>query len=407
VTGDVRRVLVAASTFPASETDPVPSFVQELVVAAKTHDPSLSFLVIAPHDPRSSMKGLTHHEHYDEYRFSYFWPARLQVLAGQGGITPSLKRNKALYFLVPFFLLAERNAIVRQSKRFNPDIINAHWIIPQGVVVALARKALRVPIVLTIHGGDVFSFNNPLAKRLKRFALRAAKRVVVNSSATRAKTGEILASVDVATIPMGVTLASFPGRKDAAKGPLKVLFVGRLSEEKGVQDLLTALGSLRDHGIAFEARIAGSGPQEAELKARAASLDLDSKVSFLGWVNRADVPALYSWADVFVGPSITSSSGWIEALGVVFIEASASGLPVVTTDSGGMRDVVIDGTTGFIVPEQSPPAIAEALEKLAADPALRAKLGAAGLAHVTATFSWDVIAARYVETFRDAVSTID
>ena len=403
MSGDVRRVLVAASTFPASETDPVPSFVQELVIAIRQHDPSYQFLVIAPHDPRSSTKGLTSHEHYDEYRFSYFWPPRLQVLAGQGGITPSLKRNKALYLLVPFFLLAERNAIVKQAKRFAPDIINAHWIIPQGVVVAMARKALKAPIVLTIHGGDVFSFNNPLAKRLKRFALRAAKRVVVNSSATRAKTGELLASVEIETIPMGVTLASFPGRKDAAKGPLKVLFVGRLSEEKGVQDLLDALGALRDSGVAFEARIAGSGPQEAELKARAVSLGLDAHVSFLGWVNRADVPALYSWADVFVGPSITSSTGWIEALGVVFIEASASGLPIVTTDSGGMRDVVLDGKTGFIVPEQSPPAIAAALEKLAADPALRAKLGAAGLAHVTSTFSWDVIAARYVEAFNDAL----
>jgi glycosyltransferase involved in cell wall biosynthesis len=86
---------------------------------------------------------------------------------------------------------------------------------------------------------------------------------------------------------------------------------------------------------------------------------------------------------------------------VVFIEAAASALPVVTTDAGGMRDVVISDETGFIVREQSPHELADALERLAVDPALRARFGEAGRSHVSANFSWRSIAQRYAGIYRD------
>jgi glycosyltransferase involved in cell wall biosynthesis len=392
---------VVASTFPASDDDPVPSFVRDLVVEAKRVDPALEFTVLAPHDPRSSTPGLTRHEHYDEYRFQYFWPRRAQILAGQGGIVPSLQRNRMLYFLVPFFLVAEWISVRRLAHKIRPDVINAHWIIPQGVVVAAARSRLRVPIVLTIHGGDVFTFNNPLARRLKRFALRAASRVIVNSSATKVKAEELLATVEATTVPMGVTVDNFVSEQVAAHRKLRVLFVGRLSEEKGLADLLAALAILRDRGVPVKARVAGTGPQGATLRDSAKALGLKKRVKFLGWVNRADIAKHYSWADVFAGPSITAKTGWVEALGVVFIEAAASGLPVVTTNAGGMRDVVLSDKTGFVVREQSPSELADALTKLAADPDLRQRFGVAGREHVTENFAWPSIARRYSQIYRE------
>jgi glycosyltransferase involved in cell wall biosynthesis len=398
--GSARRILVVASTFPASKNDPVPSFVRDLVIAAKKHDPQLEFAVLAPHDPRSSTPGLTRHEHYDGYRFPYFWPRRAQLLAGQGGIVPSLQRNKALYLLVPFFLVAEWFAVKRLVRRFKPDVINAHWIIPQGVVVAFGRSR-RIPIVLTIHGGDVFTFNNAITRRLKKFALRASARVIVNSSATKQRAEQLSPGVEAITIPMGVTPESFVSAPAKSHRKLRVLFVGRLSEEKGVSDLIEALAVLRERGVPVRARIAGTGPQGTELRGKAQSLGMKKKtVRFLGWVKRSNIAKHYAWADVFVGPSITAKTGWVEALGVVFIEAAASGLPVVTTDAGGMRDVVLSDTTGFIVPEQSPADIAAALERLAADPQLRLTFGAAGRDHVTDAFGWPSIARRYAELYR-------
>lgn len=388
-----------ASTFPASDQDPVPTFVRDLVLAVHEVDPGIEFTVVAPFDPRTSTPGLTRHEGYDEYRFRYFWPSRLQILAGEGGIAPSLKKHRWLYLVVPFFLLSERSALIRVARMVKPDVINAHWIIPQGVVAAFARSKARAPMMLTVHGGDVFSFNNRVTTPLKIRAIRAATRIVVNSSATKSKLAELAPDAQTIVVPMGVDLESF-SRGSTASDALRVLFVGRLSEEKGVADLITALGDLNTRGVAFEARIVGSGPREEELRAQAAAAGLADRIQFTGWVNRSDIVAQYEWADVFVGPSITADSGWVEALGVVFIEASAASIPVITTDSGGMRDVVLDGKTGLIVPEKSPGAIAGALERLARDPKLRSALGKAGLEHVRQSFSWRGIGLRYAELYR-------
>jgi glycosyltransferase involved in cell wall biosynthesis len=398
-----RSVLVVASTFPSSDDDPVPAFVRELVVATRQADPTLRIAVLAPHDARSGTRDFTRHDDYDEYRFRYMWPARFEVLAGAGGIGPSLQRNRLLYLVVPFFLLAELRAILRLSRLIRPDVINAHWIIPQGVVAAIAKRFNRRPLVLTVHGGDVFTFNHPLAVALKRRALGRADRILVNSSVTLARAEAIYPAGQYTVIPMGVDLASFEGRTDPLHEGLRVLFVGRLSEEKGVGDLLDALALLRVRGVAFEARIAGAGPEADALAARAAELGL-TNVRFMGWVSHADLGAEYRWADVFVGPSIESKTGWVEALGVVFIEASAAGLPVVTTGTGGMRDVVLDGATGYLVDEKSPEQIARTLETLAGDRELCATLGAAGSAHVAANFTWATIAARYAEVYRSAAT---
>jgi glycosyltransferase involved in cell wall biosynthesis len=394
-----RHILVVASTFPASDVDPVPAFVKELVVATAVADPRLRFSVLAPHDPLAGPPGLTRHEHYDEYRFRYGWPARTQRLAGRGGIVPSLQANRWLYLQVPFFLIAEFFALIRLTRRLRPDVVNAHWIIPQGVVAAMARAFLRVPIVLTVHGGDVFTFNNALTVALKRRAMRAAARVVVNSSVTLARAREISADGDYEVVPMGVNLRDFESAERTRVDALRILYVGRLSEEKGVSDLIAALALLRERGVAFEARIVGTGPQAASLAAQSAEAGLEDAVRFAGWVARESLGEFYAWADVFVGPSIQSRTGWIEALGVVFIEAAAAGLPVITTDTGGMRDVVLDGATGFIVNQKSPDQIAARLAQLGDEPLLGAALGAAGKRHVTENFAWSAIATRYAALF--------
>jgi glycosyltransferase involved in cell wall biosynthesis len=401
MTSPRRRILVVASTFPAGPDDPVPSFVRDLIVETRRVDPSLDFTVLAPHDPRSSTAGLTRHPDYDEYRFQYFWPRRAQVLAGRGGIVPSLRRNRALYALVPFFLLAEGAAIRRLIRRLKPDVLNAHWIIPQGVVAAAARGRRGVPLLLSVHGGDVFTFDAPLARRAKTFAMRRAAGIVVNSSATREKVLALMGSTAPTVVPMGVQLDRFAAvTTRTTHTALRVLFVGRLSEEKGVRDLLDAVVRLRDRGVDVQVRIAGTGPQEKELRGQVSKAGLDDVVEFLGWVAQVDIPDQYRWADVFAGPSVTSSTGWVEALGVVLIEAAATGLPVVATATGGIRDVVIDGKTGIIVDERSPDQLADALQTLAADPALRRRLGTAARTHVENSFAWPQIARSYAEEYR-------
>lgn len=399
-----KHILVTASTFPSSSKDPVPTFVKDLVVAMKEQDPELRFSVLAPHDHRSSTKDFSKHKEYDEYRFHYMWPRSLERLAGQGGIVPTLKQNPALYLVVPFFLLAQFFAVVRLTFRLKPDLVNAHWIIPQGFVCALASLITRKKIVSTVHGGDVFTFNNKPAKAVKRFVLKRSSIVVVNSSATKAQSLDLYKSANYQIIPMGVTINQFAGSRAASKSDtLRLLFVGRVTEEKGIQYLLRSLPILKERGIPFTATIVGTGPYDQLLQKEADDLGLADDVTFTGWVEQKNIASYYKNSDIFVGPSVQSSNGWQEALGVVFLEASSAGLPIIATRSGGIVDIVKDGQTGLLVKQRSPEEIANAIEKLKNNE-LRETLGIQAKKHVTENYSWESVGKKYVSVIQQLLS---
>src|SRR5262249_44723487 len=114
-----------------------------------------------------------------------------------------------------------------------------------------------------------------------------------------------------------------------------------------------------------------------------------------GWVQPADLPKYYHEANVFAGPSVESEAGRKEALGLVFAEAAACGLPVVATDAGGMTDIVQDKVSGLIVPQKDVPALAEALNYFYNNPAEARAMGQRGSAFVRRNFSWGSVAKRY------------
>ena len=128
-----RAVIVVASTFPASATDPVPAFVRDQVIALATLHPELDFHVLAPHDRRSATVDRTEHAEYTEHRFHYARPRRAEQLAGRG-IMPALRENKLLYLVVPFLFTGELRALKRLAREVRPAIIYAHWFTPQAVV---------------------------------------------------------------------------------------------------------------------------------------------------------------------------------------------------------------------------------------------------------------------------------
>lgn len=403
----MKKVLVVASTFPAHKNDPVPTFVKDQIIAMKKDDPENIFFVLAPHDKRSDTKSYSKHETYDEYRFHYMWPRRLERLAGQGGIVPSIKKNPWLYLLIPFFIISQFLAVLKLSYKIKPDVINAHWIIPQGFVCILAGIITRIKVISTVHGGDVFTFNNSLALLIKRLVLRRSSEVVANSSATRKRCIEIYNKRTYKVVPMGVDLDRFSintNKSSNKPSPLKILFVGRLSEEKGVNYLLEALSIFRSQGNNFIAKIVGSGPEEKELRSLSIKLGLsDNDVKFIGWVDHREIVSYYLNSDIFIGPSIESKTGWIEALGVVFIEAAAAGLPTISTSTGGISDIVIDNETGFLVKQRSAIEIANSLNNLK-DYKLRQIFGKNARKHIEHNFLWSSVAHRYNSIINQTVN---
>jgi glycosyltransferase involved in cell wall biosynthesis len=409
-----RRLVVVASTFPASADDPVPAFVRDQVQAMHRLDPALEIHVLAPHDPRSQTRGLTAHEHFVEHRFHYFWPRRAQRLAGRG-ILPALQENRLLYGLVPFLFVGEFVALVRLIRRVRPDLVYAHWFTPQGVTACWACALTRVPFVFTTHAADVAVWGKlpGLGPRVVRWHARRARSVSAVSRRSLERLGRFFPpgewdrrSSDVPILPMGVdTVQVLPGAvaplaspsPSAGDVPPTILFLGRLAEKKGVAYLLEAFADVRESLVGWRLVVAGDGPLLPDLQEQATSLALADVVEFTGYVTGTRKAELLAGATVHVVPSIITDTGDAEGLPVSLLEGLAHGRTCVATAESGADDILVDGVNGFLVPHRDAGALGRALVRAATMPHTeRAAMSAEGLA-TAAAFAWPEVAGRYLE----------
>lgn len=388
------RILCVTSNLPRWQGDSTTPFVLHL--AADLQALGWEVDLLAPHAPGTARREVLSGVRIE--RFRYLWPVSAQTVCYQGGALINLRKNPANKLKLPALVAAEIAAVSRRLLTRKYDLLHSHWILPQGFAGSVARTFNRIPHVVTAHGGDVFGLRGKMMQRFKRVALRRADAVTVNSSFTRSAVCELAPSIDrLETIPMGVTVEplSDSGRRDAESirnqyrrgdGPL-LLFVGRIVEEKGVEDLLLAMVELRDEFEGVTAMIVGEGQDREEMQRQAAQLGLGERVFFTGWMEPERIPACLAAADIFVGPSRRAKDGWVEAQGLTFIEAMAAGTPVVATRQGGIVDSVLHEQTGLLVDERSPQQIAAAVRRLWRDPALRQTLSEQGRAVATSRFS--------------------
>jgi phosphatidyl-myo-inositol dimannoside synthase len=395
----LKRLVVLTSSFPRWPGDNTTPFVRQFAenVARTGRD----VLVVAPHH-RGAAVSEQLEERLDVRRFRYFLPYAQEDVAYGGNAVARVRKTPLYALKLALFLLSSLAAVITAR----PRIINVHWLIPQGLVAVLAKRLTGARVVITVHGGDVLSLNGRLLRRIKRFILRRADVVVANSAFTAAACESLYDGRSYEVIPMGVDLGRFRAGPASAEltsryglGDFTILFVGRLTEDKGLADLVEALHLLDRSGAAFTALLVGSGDQEADLRRRVQELGLDERVVFVGWVAHDDLADYYNTADVFVGPSIVGSKGWQEAVGLVFVEALATGLPVISTRTGGIPDVVDDGITGFLVDPESPEQICERLRGLIDDRSLLRAMGTRGRAAVEQRFSWESVTQRYSAIF--------
>lgn len=384
------RILVVTSTFPRWTGDRVPPFVLEL---CRRLSGQFQVHVCAPHAAgaarEETMDGISVHR----YRYA---PAALETLAYDGGILSRLRERPARYLLVPCLLFAQYLAVRALIRRYRFDAIHAHWILPQGLLSALAAGPAGPPVVVTSHGADLYSLRHPLLQRLKRWTLRRAAAVTVVSQAMCEQAGKLAEGVAVDVIPMGTDLAAqFVPDDSAVREAGLVLFVGRLVQKKGVDVLLRAFGRVHERVSGSRLLIVGDGPERRSLEQLADRLALTEVASFAGALPKSELPALYRRAAVTAVPSVVTDSGDQEGLGLVIVEAMGCASPVVVSDLAAVRDLARDGETARVVPPADPQPLAEALIGLLGDAALRRRLGEAGRQWVAGRFDWSVSAARY------------
>jgi glycosyltransferase involved in cell wall biosynthesis len=288
-------------------------------------------------------------------------------LAYEHGIVGNLRRSPRKVVLLPLFLASYSSAARRAAG--GADLVHAHWL-PSALPALTTRK----PLVLQLWGTDV-----ELARRAGWAARRLVRRarLVVCPSEELAAAARGLGAREVRIIPSGVEIPESVGDPEE---PPHILFVGRLSKEKGILDFLAATEGVRRV-------VVGDGPLRARVP--------DAR----GFVPPSELGTYYERAAVVVCPSHR------EGYGVVAREAMAYGRPVVASAVGGLLDAVEDGVTGLQVPSRDPDSLRTALDRLLGDAALRRQLGEAARARARERFSWTSATEQTLDVYRAATGT--
>ncbi len=286
--------------------------------------------------------------------------------------------------------------------RLRPQAVLAFFGAPSGVAVWFWSLFLSLPYIVSLRGGDVpgfrpydFARQHRLLSPLLRLVWRRARAVVANSQGLRSLGAAFEPEVPIAVIPNGVDFDHFHSTQREWQ-PARLLFVGRVVYQKGLDVLLEALGGLSEHS--WSLTVVGDGPRRAELLAQATRLGIAERITFAGWKSGADLAAAYAAANLFTYAS--RHEGMPNAL----LEAMASGLPAVATRIAGNEELVADGETGLLVPAEDVSALRGALATLIADPRLRQRYGAEARKRVQTRYSWHTVANQYAALLDQAAS---
>ena len=396
-----KNILVIASTFPRWKNDSTPRFIYDLSEKLSSR---YKMIVLAPHHKNAKKK--ENMGKLEVRRFVYFKPEILQKLCYGGGIIPNMKNSFLAKIQMPLLILSEFFSSYRMMKKENINIVHTHWILPQGFIGSILKKLYKVPLIVTIHGSDLFPLKNKLFKKLQNFAMKNADYVTVNSHATR---DELIKrfpnyTYKIKIIPMGVDINLFKKRKvQKPKKYIKnrlVLFVGRLSDQKGIQFIIDSMPDLIRHNPKIKLLIIGEGPYEKNLKERANIRGVVDNIDFLGSVSAEGVAKYYNFADIFILPSLSNKTG-TEALGLSLLEAMASGCAVIGTDVGGIPFAIKDSYNGLLVKQKDVHDLSHAIITLLKNKQKSQRLGINAARFVRKNYSWETISKNFMELYRD------
>lgn len=394
---DSLSVLVLATTFPRWEGDDCPKFVYEL--CKELEESGLNITVLAPSHPDAevsqTMSGVK------VYRYPYFFPEGFQRVAYQGGIIEAVKRSPLSLLQAPLLVASLLIHSIWLIKKENIDVVNSHWLVPNGLIGSILNSLFDIPHVMTLHAGGVLGLRNaPLHSIVATFTYERSTTIAPVSTHIRDEFIEML-SLDVLPTnetfqvqPMGAHIDEFnTSKKSALKADRDLedtvmgLYVGRLAEKKGVTYLLDAIEEVCEEREDFHFTIVGTGTHEEEFRTYAEELDLDSHVKFTGWVSEEELYDYYVLSDFVVVPSIMTESGDTEGMPTVISEAFSSGTPVIATNVGGISDVVKHYENGILIQEKSSNELARKISLLTEDTDLREEL-AEGALQTAEQLSW-------------------
>ena len=280
------------------------------------------------------------------------------------------------------------------------DVVHCHYG-DIGLRYAVAARLWRAPLIVSFYGYDCSALPLERGARVFEPLFREAHAVTVLSHHMASRL-QVLGCPPglLRRVPLAVDPAMRKPRADAARhaGP-HLLTVARLMEKKGIQFALHALGLVIDEFPGVEYEIVGAGPLLGELQDLTRTLGLEHNVRFVGAQSQAYVGEALHRADVFLLPSVTAANGDEEGTPTVLLEAALCGIPVLSTLHAGIPDIVQDETSGYLVPERDPDALAARLRALLREPERRRAMGEAGRRYAEAHHATSVVAKRLEQIY--------
>lgn len=402
-------VVMIATSYPRFPGDGVGSFMEPIArsVAARGHDVHL----VAPWHPLITRAKV---EDGVSFHFFHYAPlASLSVFGYATGLRADTALKPSAWAVAPLAVASGVWKARRVAAKRRATVVHAHWVIPGGVIGALARGSL--PLVVSLHGSDVFVAERHRAVgRAARAIFRRAARITACSDDLRDRALALGAPPDRSeTVPYGVDTTRFApdaaAREDVRRalgiGRAPMVFsAGRLVRKKGFEFLIDAAADLAAECPDLRVLIAGDGDLRGDLAARAAAAGPD-RVRLLGNRSQDEIARLSAAADVIAVPSIRDEAGNVDGLPNFALEALASGTPVVATSVGGLPQAIQDGVTGRLVPERDRSALARAIAALLRQPSVARALGEAGRRRVETDFGWGRVAARFEAAYDEAAGS--
>jgi len=389
------RLLMVSTTFPRWEADAGPApFVFDLAVSLKKY---FEVTVLAPHYPSAARHELWNG--LEIFRFRYL-PDRYETLASGEGIQNKMRKNRwEMLKLLPF-LAGEFFAgwVLLRKRKF--DAINSHWMVPSGWIFARLSRKHKTPHFITVHAADYFLLNRMIfGKALMRRTVKSARAVLPVNQMMADGIQRVCGDTRIKVMPMGFDPKKFRNgdQQEVARlrdefslsGKKIILFVGKLSQKKGVANLVHAIKLLSNDFPNFQLVVVGRGGYKPSLERLASKLGITYRVRFIGAVPHKKVPAFYQLAEVVAVPSLPDKYGETEGMPVVVLEALASGKPVVGSSYCSVPEPLKHG--GFLeVEEPTAEALAAAL-KQALNGEFKADFSAVD------KYSWEEVARFYAE----------
>lgn len=384
------RVLMLATRVPQTPGDGTPSFVLDGAIALSDR---FDVTILAPR-----MKGtsrLTKHGEVTVVRFPYF--PRIWERLADDAIVPQLQRDRRLWIQAMCLTLCMLAFAWSERRRLHPLIIHAHWIVPSGLVARILKLSSRTPYILTSHGADAFVAAGGLLGRIKNLAVAGASRFVAVSQEISDQYAHV--TDRRAVQPVGVDFKAWTHvRRTRSPEPGRVLFIGRLTEKKGVGVLLRSASFVPQISV----RIAGNGPDVAQLLAISDDPNLKGRVHFLGQLTRQELEHELRLAAFIVIPSVIAQNGDRDGTPTVLGEAVAAGVPVICSKLAGLADYVEGGVSGLTVRPGNVEELAEAIRQLADHPSIGEHLATTALKRLRKVLDSSVAADRYASWYHDA-----